>query len=92
MQATPRSMFPKTFARREAAAAAEGEAEAGEASRPPPPAAGRERPGLRRSLGGAALRMSIAAFRVRACGARALSALHDCRPVREAYWARLVSV
>ncbi|KAL4420688.1 hypothetical protein ABPG75_010344 [Micractinium tetrahymenae] len=63
VQATPRSMFPKTFARREAAAA-EGEAEAGESGRPaPPPAAGRERLGLRRSLGGAALRMSIAAFR-----------------------------
>ncbi|KAL4451390.1 hypothetical protein ABPG77_009462 [Micractinium sp. CCAP 211/92] len=64
VHATPRSMFPKTFARREAAASAEGEAEAGgEGSRLPPPAAGRERPGLRRSLGGAALRMSGAAFR-----------------------------
>lgn len=74
VHATPRSMFPKIFARREAAASAEGEAEAGgEGSRLPPPAAGRERPGLRRSLGGAALRMSVAAFRVRGGGSPLVS-------------------
>lgn len=60
---TPRSMFPKTLARREAAAAADAaEPEAVDAGRQA--AAGRERHLPRRSLGGAALRMSVAAFRV----------------------------
>ena len=60
---TPRSMFPKTLARREAAATAEPpEAEGGEPSRVG--AAGRERLAPRRSIGGAALRMSVATFRV----------------------------
>ncbi|PSC71695.1 CLIP-associated -like isoform A [Micractinium conductrix] len=58
VMATPRSMFPKTLARREAATATDGEAEA-EAARP---AAARERLAPRRSIGGAALRMSVAAF------------------------------
>ena len=61
VMATPRSMFPKTLARREAATATDGEAEA-EAARP---AAARERLAPRRSIGGAALRMSVAAFGVR---------------------------
>jgi hypothetical protein len=65
VQATPRSMFPKTRARREAAAVA---ADGGEAEPEPSrqvPAAARERPVPRRSMGGAALRMSVASFRVR---------------------------
>lgn len=64
---TPRSMFPKTLARREAAAAAaDAEGEAGEPSRQQqqPAAASRERLAPRRSIGGAALRLSVAAFRV----------------------------
>lgn len=56
-------MFPKTMARREAASTADtAEAEAAEPSRAG--VAGRERPALRRSIGGAALRMSVATFRV----------------------------
>ena len=65
----PRSMFPKTRARREAAAAAavgDGYCAAGEAPRPAAVVAapGRERLAPRRSMGGAALRLSVAAFRV----------------------------
>ncbi len=60
---TPRSMFPKTLARREAAAVADpGEAEGPEPSRAAVPAWERLAP--RRSIGGAALRMSVATFRV----------------------------
>lgn len=65
VQATPRSMFSKSVARREAVPDA-AEAEAADSTRQAPAAAaaGRERLNLRRSLGGAALRMSVAAFRV----------------------------
>lgn len=63
VQPTPRSMFPKTKARREAAAAASDVVEP-----EPEPArqvatAAQERLVPRRSMGGAALRMSIASFR-----------------------------
>lgn len=62
VQATPRTMFPKSRARREAAATADAEAEVepGQLA-----ASGRERLAPRRSVGGAGARMSIANFRVR---------------------------
>jgi hypothetical protein len=59
--ATPRSVFPKLMARRGAPGPAEAEAEA-ELGRQA--ASGRERLAPRRSLGGAALRRSMAAFQV----------------------------
>ncbi len=62
IQATPRHIFPKTRARREAAAAAGGdEVETGHLA-----TSARERQGAaRRSIGGAALRASVASFKVK---------------------------
>ena len=65
VHATPRSMFPKTRARQEAAAVAADCPEPEPEPSMQAPAAARDRPAARRSMGGAALRMSVASFRVR---------------------------